>query len=81
VGALYVLSWVDAGVRGRVVLGPDDPALLAGRPLYLALDVAAAAVLRPVAEEVLFRGALLRRWSARGTGAGMVASAALSPRS
>ncbi len=77
-GALYVLSWVAPGFVGGAVLGPDDPAPLAGRPLYLALDAAAAAVLGPVAEEVLFRGALLRRWSARwGPGRGMVASAAL----
>jgi membrane protease YdiL (CAAX protease family) len=77
-GALYLLSWVAPAFVAGVLLGPDDPALLAGRPLYLALDVAAATVFGPMAEEVLFRGALLRRWSGRwGPRWGMVASAAL----
>jgi membrane protease YdiL (CAAX protease family) len=78
VGALYLLSWVAPAFVAGVVLGPADPALLAGRPLYVALDAAAVVVLGPVTEELLFRGALLRRWSARwGPGRGMVASAAL----
>jgi hypothetical protein len=53
VGALYLLSWVAPGFVAGTVLGPDEPSLLAGRPLYLALDVAAATVLGPMAEEVL----------------------------
>lgn len=78
VGALYLLSWVAPAFVAGAVLGPDEPSLLAGRPLYLALDAAAVVVLGPAAEELLFRGALLRRWSTRwDPRRGMVASAAL----
>lgn len=76
--AYYALSWAAPGFVERDLLGPDEPSLLRGRPLLLALDSAAAAVLGPVAEELFFRGALLYRWSARwGPRGGLLASSAL----
>lgn len=75
---LYALSWAAPGFVERDLLGPDEPSLLRGRPLLLALDAAVVVVLGPVAEELFFRGALLARWSARwGARRALLASAAL----
>jgi uncharacterized protein len=74
----YLLSWLAPGFVERDLLGPDDPPLANATAVHTMLVLTVSVVLGPVAEELFFRGALLRRWSARwGPWGGLVASSAL----
>jgi uncharacterized protein len=78
VGSYFLLSFIAPSFVETVLLAPDAPSILAGRPVLLILDGVAAVLLGPIAEELLFRGALLLRFSSRwGRPRGLAASALL----
>lgn len=78
IGIYYALSWVAPGFVETELLAPDEPSLLAGRPMLAALELATVVLLGPIAEELFFRGALVHRWTARwGPRVAAGASAAL----
>ena len=79
ISALWLLSWIAPEFTMRELLGPDEPSASAGRPaVYHAIEQLCAVVLGSVAEELLFRDALLLRWEPRwGARRATLASAAL----
>lgn len=64
-------------VRSYALEGMPD-LLTRGNPARLVLDIVAIVIVAPVVEEILFRGFLLHRWSARwGTTTGVILSSAV----